>query len=54
MVKDREAWHLAVHGVAVRHDWATEQDGASGKELASQCRTLLRDSEFYLWVGKKH
>ena len=23
MVKDREAWHAAVHGVAVRHNWAT-------------------------------
>ena len=25
MVKDREAWHAAVHGAAVGHDWATEQ-----------------------------
>ena len=25
MVKDREAWCAAVHGVTVRHDWATEQ-----------------------------
>ena len=25
MVKDREAWHAAVHGVTVRHDWVTEQ-----------------------------
>ena len=26
MVKDREAWHASVHGVAkVGHDWATEQ-----------------------------
>ena len=25
MVKDREAWHAAVHGVAKRHDSATEQ-----------------------------
>ena len=24
LVVDREAWHVAVHGVAVRHDWATE------------------------------
>ena len=23
MVKDREAWHAAVHGVAVRHNRAT-------------------------------
>ena len=25
MVKGREAWHAAVHGVAVRHNLATEQ-----------------------------
>ena len=25
IVKDREAWHAAVHGVAKRHDWVTEQ-----------------------------
>ena len=25
MVKDRKAWRAAVHGVAVRHDWVTEQ-----------------------------
>ena len=24
IVKDREAWHVAVHGAAKRHDWATE------------------------------
>jgi len=28
MVRDREAWHAAVHGVSkswTRHNWATEQ-----------------------------
>ena len=25
MVRDRKAWCAAVHGVAKRHDWATEQ-----------------------------
>ena len=25
MVRDREAWHAAVHGVTKRHNWATEQ-----------------------------
>ena len=25
MVMDREAWRAAIHGVAVRHDGATEQ-----------------------------
>ena len=24
MVIDREAWHAVVHGVAKKHDWATE------------------------------
>ena len=24
-VKDKEAWHVAVHGVTVRHDLTTEQ-----------------------------
>ena len=24
-VRVREAWHAAVHGVAIRHDWVTEQ-----------------------------
>ena len=24
LVMDREAWHAAVHGVTVRHDWVTE------------------------------
>ena len=24
LVTDREAWHAAVHGVAKKHDWATE------------------------------
>ena len=24
-MKDRETWHVAVHGVAVRHDLVTEQ-----------------------------
>ena len=25
IVKDKEAWHAAVHGVTVRHDLLTEQ-----------------------------
>ena len=30
MVKDREAWRAAVHGVKrVRHNWATEQATAT-------------------------
>ena len=30
MVKDREAWCAAVHGVTVRHDWVTEQQQQQG------------------------
>ena len=25
MVRNREAWRAAIHGVTIRHDWATEQ-----------------------------
>ena len=25
MVKDKEAWHAATHGVTMRHNWATEE-----------------------------
>ena len=28
MVKEREAWHAAVHGVTIRHNWATELNWA--------------------------
>ena len=39
MVKDREAWCAAVHGVANRHDWVTEQQGRISLHITS----LLRD-----------
>ena len=28
LVMDREAWHAAIHGVTVGHDWATELTNA--------------------------
>ena len=31
LVMDREAWHAVVHGVTVRHDWATELNWKSGQ-----------------------
>ena len=41
IVKDREAWHAAVHGVArVRHDLVTEQQQLT-KQKASNCQHLL-------------
>ena len=44
MVKDREAWHAAVHGVAKRHDLATEHVNLGG-HLAShrKMRILVSD-----------
>ena len=32
VVKDREAWHAAVHGVRVRHDSVTEQQRISREQ----------------------
>ena len=38
MVKDREAWHAAVHGVAkIVHDSATEQPRAIGSLCLCLC-----------------
>ena len=34
MVKDKEGWHAAVHGVTVRHDTVTEQQGNNEKKEA--------------------
>ena len=33
VVKAREAWCAAVHGIRVRHDWATERQQPSGSRL---------------------
>ena len=58
IVKDREAWYTAVHGVAKNRtwlrDWTTVQETSrlpwwlSGKESACQCRRC----EFNPWVRK--
>ena len=32
MVKDKEGWRAAVHGVTVRHDTVTEQQGNNEKK----------------------
>ena len=47
-MKDREAWHAAVHGIAKRHDLASEQQryekgfpgGSGGKESACSAGDL--------------
>ena len=56
-VMDRDAWRVAVHGVAKRQtrlsdwtDWLTEV-GASSKESACQCRRYRR-CRFDAWFGK--
>ena len=33
IVKDKEAWHAAVHGVANRHNLATEQQEHQSKGI---------------------
>ena len=33
IVKDREAWHAAVHGVTKRHDWVTDNNNNAPIEL---------------------
>ena len=41
MVRDREAWHAEVHGVAtVRHNWVTEQHSVPFSSVAQLCPTL--------------
>ena len=32
MVRDREAWHAAVHGITKRHNWATGHQKQSNSE----------------------
>ena len=48
MVRDREAWHAAVHGVTKRHNWATEQ-----QQQFYKCFKCLLEKpsglEFSLW-----
>ena len=41
IVKDRGAWSAAIHGVAVRHDWATEQQQIC-KSRGASCRLPTR------------
>ena len=41
LVMDREAWRAAIHGVAVRHDWATELNWTELTELLREIRNSL-------------
>ena len=38
VVKDREAWRVAVHGIAVRHDLAIEQQ--QSPRMHSLCKII--------------
>ena len=51
IVNDREAWQAAVHGVAVRHNLATEQwqkDTRINKDFSRIIMQLL------VWVSNRH
>ena len=51
MVKNKEAWHAAVHGVTkVRHDWATEQQQVS-RRPGAMC-SWSSSSQHLLSVGE--
>jgi len=41
LVMDREAWHAEIHGVAKRHDWATELNWTEG---------YIKHSSLGLWT----
>ena len=43
IVKDREAWHAAVHAVRVRHNLATEQQQRKYVSGASQVGIVVKD-----------
>ena len=51
VVKDREAWHAAVHGVANSQTQLSNWTTTSGKEPAYQCRRHKRCG-FDFWVEK--
>ena len=51
LVKDREAWHAAVHGVSKSQTQLSNWTTTSGKEPAYQCRRHKRCG-FDFWVGK--
>ena len=53
MVKDREAWHATIHGVANQQDWVTEQQ----RELNSFVLIFIllftfsaNRTKWYIWL----
>ena len=61
IVKDREAWHAAVHGVArVGHDWVTGQQQKKGyfyswdfKIISFKVMCLGKELKcnYHIWIG---
>ena len=50
VVKDREAWRAAVHGVQrVRHDWATEQQQPPPAMKCKLCSEIMKLSSNNWW-----
>ena len=52
LVKDREAWHAAVHGAAKRHDWVTKQQSQNGQtsvyKINRYQRCNIQHDKYYL------
>ena len=40
MLKDRDAWRAAIHGIRVRHDWATEHHHQITESLAVRLKRM--------------
>ena len=50
MVKDREVWGAAIHGIIKRHDWATEQQ----QNWCGHCDYhIIQQFYFWLFSGNK-
>ena len=57
MVRDREAWSAEVHGVAKRHNWATELQQQQcmyhmTKCMISRYRNVVTSRFFFLKIPK--
>ena len=53
MVKDREALHVAVHGVAdVRHDWVTEQQQRNQRNSSRSPEVRFKEPQTFISLPK--
>ena len=51
LVMDRDAWRAAIHGVAVRHDWATELNWTELVEIRMLYYNIF--FKLILWKAEK-